>query len=75
MKLAKSAARRHLAPLPKRVEHTRRMRTPRQFSRAGKLRLRVVIRPPAGDHRDLVAAFRQRRGQFAQMLRRRDTSG
>jgi hypothetical protein len=35
MKLAKSAARRHLAVLPKRVEETRKMRMPRHVSRAG----------------------------------------
>ena len=34
MKLAKSAARRHLACLPKLVEKTRKIWTPRQFSRA-----------------------------------------
>ena len=34
-KLAKSAARRHFACLPKRVEKTRMMFTPRHCSRAG----------------------------------------
>jgi|ERR1700722_2961695 len=36
----------------------------------GKYFFRVVIRVPSGDDGDLVSAFRQRRRQFAQMLRR-----
>jgi hypothetical protein len=37
--------------------------------------LRVVIRPPSSDDGDLMPLLRQRRRQFAQMLRRRDHVG
>ena len=67
-KLAKSAARRHLAPLPKPVEPDAKNADAAPGLAFRELRFGMVVSPAAGDHRDLVAALDQAHGNLGQIL-------
>ena len=68
-KLAKLAARRHFAALPQGQRRDAQNAAAAPLFLPGKLYLRVVIGPGAGDHGNLMAAFGERRDEIARVLR------